>query len=250
VSEGVVDFLQLVKICKKEQHRLAGPYGDFAVLLGEGNKSAPVVQTGQFVGDGNDAELFLQLLALGDVAGDSPETGWFAFGVADQRHGYFVEMTGAVLLDEFNRLRPDRNARFINTVEKIEQQRRVFFVRVLMMIHADDFFAAVTEVAAFRLVDKGEMSSEIRFEIPVFDLLDDGPVSFFGLADSLFHLPALGDVTGNTAETDGISPVVPDQGNRNFRKSPRSVLPDNFKGIFLNSFSGPVELQIMTVQVR
>src|SRR6266850_6790912 len=64
MAVGVIDFLQTVHVNHKEQHPPAGSPSKFHLALCHGHETAPVIQAGELVREGEIPQLRLQHILL------------------------------------------------------------------------------------------------------------------------------------------------------------------------------------------
>jgi len=105
----------------------------------------------------------------------------------------------------------DLAGNFTGTVyptEGIVQNIKCLFSHLTTEICSDQFFSGISHETAICIIDEGKITSQIYLKIAVVHFIKYRPVSLFGLPESLFHFPALGDIPSNSPETDDLSILI------------------------------------------
>src|SRR5271157_3950825 len=72
-------------------------------------------------------------------------------------------------------------------------------------MHTQYFFLAVVKESSGRLIEEGEPSHQVKFNISFFHVFYDGAVLLFTLTQSRFGPPAFGDVPNDSLDQDVIT---------------------------------------------
>ena len=90
-------------------------------------------------------------------------------------------------------------------------------------MHTQCFFLAVAKESSGRLIEEGEPSRQVQFNISFFHIFYDGAVFLFTLTQSRLGLPAFGDVSDDGLDQDVITDL--DAVETDFCVKGSSVIP-------------------------